>query len=333
MHTLGPAIRDPLWQIAYDWLCRQRLHYPHNSDVWDLRWRWTHPVHRERDVLYKLIQTQMYQLSPLQICRKTSGEPHVVWSARDALVLKWVSLRLYHVLPVHPVCAHVKGHGGVTGSRQEVYRLLNTAEFKRGYIFRTDIRGYYRHMDRVHIWQHFKQYVLSDVICQLLRQYLTASVDDGGDYFTPEGICRGCALSPLIGASLLYDLDCAMSELGQQGFYYARYMDDILILSSSRWAMRRARHQLLAFLDDAGFEMHPDKTQVGRLPHSSFDWLGWGFKDNSVTVAPRALANYRQEFRRRSQSLKLEGVNNADLRQTLRHYDRRWRSWLALPKL
>jgi hypothetical protein len=27
-------------QLAYQWLCRQRKNYPHNADVWHVRWRW-----------------------------------------------------------------------------------------------------------------------------------------------------------------------------------------------------------------------------------------------------------------------------------------------------
>lgn len=330
MYLNETEIQDPLWQIAYDWLCERRSHYPHNCDIWDVRWRWNHPVHRERDTLYQLIQTRKYHLSPMQLCRTKSGEQHVIWSARDALVLKWVSLQLHHVLPLHPACAHIQGHGGVTGSREEVYRILNTPEFRLGFVFRTDIRGYYRNMVRARIWQHLKKYVPSDVISHLLKQYLSAIVDDGGTFFIPMGICRGCAMSPLIGATILYDLDEAMASLVQNGVYYTRYMDDILILSSTRWAMRRARRQILEYFDNKGFEIHPDKTQVGRIPQCRFDWLGWEFKGNTVTAAPRALNNFRQEYHRRSQDMKYQGINGAERRNRLRQYSCRWRTWLAL---
>ena len=32
--------RDEVLDEAYDWLCRQRLDYSANNDIWDLRRRW-----------------------------------------------------------------------------------------------------------------------------------------------------------------------------------------------------------------------------------------------------------------------------------------------------
>lgn len=26
--------------LAYDWVCKRRIDYSHNSDIWDLRWNW-----------------------------------------------------------------------------------------------------------------------------------------------------------------------------------------------------------------------------------------------------------------------------------------------------
>lgn len=197
------------------------------------------------------------------------------WSSADALVLKYLALQLQRILPVHQDCFHAKGHGGVAASRLAVWRAMHNS-YQQGFVFRTDIRGYYRHIDRKRLTQYLAPFI-SIPQYQLLRQYLDVVIDNGGTFITPQGICRGCALSPLLGAVLLYPVDVVMSALPDIRYY--RYMDDMLILASGRWTMRRARERLLQEMDRLGFTLHPDKTQVGRLPQTGFDWLGWQFNE------------------------------------------------------
>lgn len=72
---------DPLWDEAFEWLCRQRRHAPHNADIWELRWSWN----TECKMLYKAVTDEHYRLSPMLIARcKTSHS--AIWSSRDALV-------------------------------------------------------------------------------------------------------------------------------------------------------------------------------------------------------------------------------------------------------
>jgi RNA-directed DNA polymerase len=47
-----------------------------------------------------------------------------------------------------------------------------------------------------------------------------------------NGICRGCPLSPLIGAFSLTELDAGFKP---ERLFYMRYRDDMLILTKTRW--------------------------------------------------------------------------------------------------
>nr|WP_239504897.1 MULTISPECIES: reverse transcriptase domain-containing protein [Serratia] len=85
-------------------------------------------------------------------------------------------------------------------------------------------------------------------------------------------MCRGCALSPLIGASLLHHVDSYFAA--QEGTFYARYMDDFVLLTRTRWQLRRCVKRLHEFFNLSGFETHPDKTQLGRL---NMDLIGWAY--------------------------------------------------------
>ena len=72
----------------------------------------------------------------------------------------------------------------------------------------------------------------------LLSQYLKRSIESGG-LFTDihQGISSGCPLSPLIASFYLYELD---KDMAKKPIFYRRYMDDIIILSSSRWKLKKA---------------------------------------------------------------------------------------------
>ncbi|EAA6839217.1 hypothetical protein L0436_004752 [Salmonella enterica] len=79
---------------------------------------------------------------------------------------------------------------------------------------------------------------------------------------------------------------------------YARYMDDFLILSPTRWHLRRAVRMLNRHFARAGFEQHPDKTFIGRV-EKGFDWMGFWFTEKGCDgVAPRALQHFKDRLRR-----------------------------------
>jgi len=84
------------------------------------------------------------------------------------------------------------------------------------------------------IWQSITQ----DPAClNLLDQYLYYSVEDGGEIRAPEtDIPRGCALSPLTGAVLLWHMDRTFGC--QTGQYYLRYMDNFLLPARHRWRVK-----------------------------------------------------------------------------------------------
>jgi RNA-directed DNA polymerase len=49
---------------------------------------------------------------------------------------------------------------------------------------------------------------------------------------------RGCPLSPLLAGFHLYELDQQLAK--RNGVRYCRFMDDLLIISKTRWQLRRA---------------------------------------------------------------------------------------------
>lgn len=108
------------WHSDYQWLCRQRMKAPPGADVWDVRFKW--PAYQE--IGFRQVRAGRYRLVPMLVTRGQNGQPRLaMWSALDALVLKWVALQIADLLPVHIVCHHLKGHGVHPGYRSGLARI------------------------------------------------------------------------------------------------------------------------------------------------------------------------------------------------------------------
>lgn len=244
-----------------------------------------------------------------------------MWSAQDALVLKWLALSIGHQLPQHEACMHLRARG-VRRSLQEVAEKLKTGQYR--FVHRTDIRGYYAHIRKPQIIALVNQWVTDPVHRQLVEQYVYYSVERGGEIHTPVyGIPRSCALSPLIGGSLLHHIDQHFREMNPDNVFYVRYMDDFLLLTRTRWQLRRGIAQLAEYLELSGFERHPEKTQTGRL-ESGFDWLGFWFGPDGMTPSPRALQNHHDRCLRLFEQARKRGASEEESWLRVQIYRRRW---------
>ncbi len=65
-----------------------------------------------------------------------------------------------------------------------------------------------------------------------------------------------------MGALYLSELDQAMEA---NGLFYARFMDDWVILSPSRWKLRKAIAIVNQLLEKLKVKQHPRKTFIGRI--------------------------------------------------------------------
>lgn len=304
---------------AWSWLCRSRENAPDHADIWALRHRWA----QTRDALIAQLVSGEYRLTPMLITGRgrKKKEAQALWSARDALVLKWVALIIAPQLAIPARCEHVKGHGGGPSSVARMTRSL--VEHRWRWVCRTDVRGYYGSMNKQKLLACVFRQIQQPVLRDLITQYVHYTVEYGGEFHTPEkGIARGCALSPMMGALYLAQMDTYFSE--QAGMYYARYMDDVVILAKTRWQLRRYVRALNQFFNAGDVEQHPDKTFIGRTTRG-FDWMGAQMGEHGVEgIAQRAKVSHRERLRRlyeRFSSRPAEG------RMRMSAYRRRWKIW------
>lgn len=307
---------DEYWHQAWEWLKMRRKAAPSDADIWHLRFH-----HKTLlPELYSRVLTNHYQLSPMCVFNEKAQ-----WCSQDALVLKWVALQVDELLPKHGFCHHVKGHGGSCGSVELVAKTLQAGRYH--FALHTDIRGYYAAINKTQLLRHVSKYVTNPVLYNLIEQYVHYSVENAGLFHTPEaGIPRGCALSPLLGGSFLYHIDQYYYGLRDK-IFYARYMDDFLIMSGKHWTLRRCIAALNHFFDMHGFEKHPDKTQIGKL-EKGFDWLGVYFiAGQPPAISSRSMENHRNQRLQLYERARRRGLTDAQAGEILLKYEHHWRRW------
>jgi len=221
----------------------------------------------------------------------------------------------------------VKGHGGHKGAVRQTHNWVTGHAYT--FICKTDIRGYYAHINKSHMFTLLSRHISCPIMLNLLHQFLHYSVEKSGTFHQPRlGIPRGCPLSPLLAGFHLFELDQDLST--HQGVRYLRFMDDLLILARTRWQLKRAVATMNHWFEAAGLEQHPDKTFIGRICRG-FYWLGYQFDNAGICGASqRTIQHATQKLRRLyEQAERSSGRTNAQGESTVSEYVRRWQKWFG----
>lgn len=172
MPIIAQITSDAVLDRAYEWLCRRRRDYSANSDVWTLRRDWA----REKEQIKGELLSGNYCFSLLTRITLKDGEDTDLWSARDALVLKALTLVLAKHLPASPRCTHLKGHGGAKFAVREVRDHLAANRF----VLRTDVKSYYASIDHLMLLDQLAVHIADRRVLNLLGQYLRRTSERGG---------------------------------------------------------------------------------------------------------------------------------------------------------
>ena len=120
-----------------------------------------------------------------------------------------------------------------------------------------------------------------------------------------------------MGALYLKPLDGRMQGTG---LFYARFMDDWVVLAPTRWKLRAAVRCVNKTLAELKVRQHPDKTFVGRISRG-FDFLGYRFSPLGIVgVATQTVRRCLERINR----LYEQGASPARIGQ----YVRRWQIWV-----
>jgi RNA-directed DNA polymerase len=279
---------DAVLDQAYAWLCARRRDYSPNDDVWTVRRRWP----RLKPQLQAELRAGTYRFSPVRRIQTAQGAVEV-WAALDALVLKALAIVLARRLAPHlsPRCTHLAGHGGSKAAIRAVAENLAANTF----VLRTDVKSYYASIDHDLLMDQLRPLIPDGRVLALIYQYLRHVIYDDGLYRdVRRGLCRGCPLSPLLGALYLQALD---RRLGRLGLFYVRFMDDWVAMAPTHWKLRRAIKIVNRTLNELKLGKHPDKTFIGRIARG-FDFLGYRFSPRGLSLALQTIERFKARLAR-----------------------------------
>ena len=179
------------------------------------------------------------------------------------------------------------------------------------------MKSYYSSIDHDILLEQLRRLIPDARVLGLVEQYVRHTVYDGLYETVTRGICLGCSLSPLMGAVYLQPVDDATAKTG---LFYARFMDDWVVLAPTHWKLRAAIRLVNQTLAALNVEQHPDKTFVGRISRG-FDFLGYTFSTVGLTgMARKTVAGCVERINR----LYERGADSLRIGQ----YVRRWLCWV-----
>lgn len=237
--------------VAYRHLYQRKRISHHNNDFWQLAYDWGN----QRAEISDMLRRESYHFSPVRSYEYKDNKYLYTFRTVDALVIKAIALTLIEVLPRSPLCHSYKGHGGVK-------QALARAQVCEGtYLLKTDVQDYYASIDHFLLLEKLSAHTSSD----LLRLIYKALKCLNMHYVSIEkGLPRGSAMSHVLGNFYLHELDMIFSQRWTTQ-RYIRYMDDILVVTNSKGALRRADKTIKKTLTELNLKCSYRKSYIGQL--------------------------------------------------------------------
>jgi len=175
-------------------------------------------------------------------------------------------------------------------------RVQSLLDAGYNWVVDADIQGYFDSIPHDRLMERMKAKVTDGKVLGLVEAFLNQGILEGLKHWTPEkGTPQGAVLSPLLANAYLDPLDHRMAE---SGFQMVRYADDFVVLCKSEEQARSALAILQEWTDQAGLQLHPEKTRtVDATQKGGFDFLGYHFERGMKWPRKKSLAKLKDGIR------------------------------------
>lgn len=195
--------------------------------------------------------------------------------------------------------------------------------WQHDWVIDLDIKGFFDTIDHGLLLKALRRHTQLRWVLLYIERWLTADVvmSDGTRQQRAQGTPQGGVISPLLANLFLHYVFDRWMEKHHPHVAFERYADDVLCHCDSRAEAEGLLGVLRERFRACGLELHPQKTRLvyckddrrrGAYPETSFDFLGYTFRQRSVV-------NRRGEL--------FIGFNPAVSRQALKAMNAQVRRW------
>lgn len=252
------------------------------------------------------------------ISKKSTSKKRIVYvyPPKENLVMKLMThllLRRYDHLFSPNLYSFRAGHG----VKEAVFTLSSTPGIWEMWSYKVDISNYFNSIPVQKLLPLLEAAIPGEpeIFRFLSGLLLDPMVYSGGTLIADEkGIMAGCPLSTFLANLYLAELDALFLE---EGWLYARYSDDIIIFAPSPEELEQRVEVIHGTLREKGLLINPDK-ESRTLPGEQWVFLGVGFRQGELDVAPVSVEKIKAKMRRKTRALQrwsarkhVSGVNAA----------------------
>ena len=278
---------------------------------------------RELQRLHEQLRMGTYRPHPVRrawIAKPGSTEerPLGIPAVRDRIVQG----ALRHVLePIFETqfAEHSYGFRPGRGAKDALRRVDALLKAGHVHVVDADLKSFFDTIPHERLMALLRQRVADGGVLALVESFLRAGVleEARGWQATERGTPQGGVISPLLANIYLDPLDHQMAAAGWE---MVRYADDFVILCRSRVQAEQALAAVKQWVNEAGLQLHPDKTRItdASQPKGGFDFLGYHFERGHHWPRQKSLKKFKDTLRRhtrrnqgRSWESIVEGVNQS----------------------
>ena len=189
---------------------------------------------------------------------------------------------------IYDSCANRKGKGNlfalkrfdefkrkVSSNGKIVQNKFNNNNYVKGYCFKADIKHYFQEVDHDVLINSIKKKIQDKDVLWLINKILkNRAIGGGGERFFVKGMPLGNLTSQFFANIYLNELDYFVKHK-LKAKYYLRYVDDFVILHSSKYQLEIWKKEINEFLNkELKLELHPDKSKIIPLSRG-IDFVGF----------------------------------------------------------
>jgi len=238
--------------------------------------------------IQRKINKLTYKFSPFReklILKKKNAYPRVTFipTVRDRLVMSALKDHLSEIFQEElSICQR-----SLQSLVKEVVNAYQGNQYN--YFLKFDIKDFYQSINHDALIRLLKEKVHDRRVMSLLRKILNKT--------GKKGVPQGAGVSSLLAN--LYFLEIDNHFKSDEGICYFRYVDDILIFCKEKDS-KRIEAELKKIVGTLNLELHSlensDKSSQGKLLEKPFQYLGYTFDKEKISVRNRTLNKLYNQF-------------------------------------